>query len=193
MIVLIGGAPGVGKSMVAYQLARELGLLRLIDLDVLRDILRIQCREKDDPILFCNALNAWELHGPFSESTVQAGFQAHVRPLVGATFRLVDSYLNTGKSAIFHGVGLLPSQMARYRQRGVLAVIVAASDEASYREGFIEKHRTRTGLMPAQVRIDAGWILHRQIVAEARDCGLQIIAESTPAQAVAQVMRRLRS
>ena len=40
MIVLIGGAPGVGKSMVAYQLARELGLLRLIDLDVLRDNLR---------------------------------------------------------------------------------------------------------------------------------------------------------
>lgn len=193
MIVLIGGAPGVGKSIVAYQLARELALLRLIDLDVLRDLLRIQSREKDDPILFCNALNAWELHGPFSEATVQAGFHAHVRPLVGATFRLIDSYLNTGKSAIFHGVGLLPSQMARYHQRGVHQVVIAARDEASYRERFVEKHRMRTGLLPTQVRIDAGWILHRQIVSEAEACGLQVIAEDSPAQAVALLMRRISS
>ncbi|MDR0966160.1 MAG: AAA family ATPase [Myxococcales bacterium] len=193
MIVLIGGAPGVGKSAVAYQLARELALLRLIDLDVLRDMLRIQSREKDDPILFCNALNAWELHGPFGEKSVHEGFHAHMRPIVGAAFSLIDSYLSAGKSAIFHGVGLLPSQMARYQRRNVHQVVVATVDEESYRTRLIEKYRMRTGMDPLKVRIDAGWMLHRQIVAEAEACGLLVIAESAPAQAVAKLMHRIRS
>ncbi|MFN7131314.1 MAG: AAA family ATPase, partial [Myxococcales bacterium] len=113
MLLLIGGAPGVGKSSVAMEISRELGMTRHIDLDVIRDVLRIQSREQDDPMLFRNALNAYELHGALNPPNVIAGFQAHVRPLTGAAARLVDSYLSTGKSAIFHGVPLLPAQFAR--------------------------------------------------------------------------------
>ena len=96
MLLLIGGAPGIGKSSVALEIARELGTMRLVDLDVLRDVLRIQSREQDDPMLFRNALNAWELHGPLSTATVVAGFEANVRPLAGAATRLIESYLSTG-------------------------------------------------------------------------------------------------
>lgn len=193
MIVLIGGAPGVGKSIVAYQLARELALLRLIDLDILRDVLRMQSREKDDPILFRNALNAWELHGDFCPKTVLDGFEAHIRPLTGVAFRLVDSYLSTGKSAIFHGAALVPGQMARYHQRGVLSVVLAARSEAAYRDRFIDKHRMRTGRDPADVRIQAGWILHQKIVADAEASGLQVVDAESPADAVAALMRRISS
>ena len=193
MIILVGGAPGVGKSIVAYQLARELALLRLIDLDILRDVLRMQSREKDDPILFRNALNAWELHGDFSPKTVLDGFDAHIRPLTGIAFRLVDSYLSTGKSAIFHGAALVPGRMARYHQRGVLSVVLAARSEAAYRNRFIDKHRMRTGRDPAEVRIKAGWILHQNIVAEAEACGLQVVDAESPADAVNALMRRISS
>ena len=184
MIVLIGGAPGVGKSVVASALARHLDILRLIDLDILRDILRLQSREREDPVLFMNALNAWELHGSFSEKMVMDGFHAHIRQQLGLTFRLIDSYLASGKSAILHGTALLPSQTARYRNKDVHTFVIACTDEEAYRASFIELHKMRTGSTPRDIRIHAGWILHQNIVREAQDCGAQIIFGGIPPSGV---------
>lgn len=194
MIILVGGAPGVGKSAMAFELARNLGVYRLIDLDILRDMIRLQSREKDDPILFRNALNAWELHGPFSQKTVVDGFYAHTRQQVAVTFRMVDSYLSTGKSAIFHGAALLPSQMARYQKRtDVHAFVVASRDEAAYRASFVETHRMRTGRDPAEIRVEAGWILHQSILKAAKECGMAIVAEDGVKKAVEAMMGRIAS
>lgn len=175
MIILIGGAPGVGKSVIANALSRKMNILRLVDLDTLRDILRLQSREKDDPVLFMNALNAWEIHGDYSERTVMEGFYAHMRQQVGLSFRLVDSYLTTGKDAILHGAALFPSQTVRYRRRDVHAFIIACPDAASYRTSFMELHKMRTGTVPKDIRIQAGWILHQKLVQEAKDCGATIL------------------
>jgi 2-phosphoglycerate kinase len=193
MLLLIGGAPGVGKSTVAHEVARELGLLRLVDLDVVRDLLRIQSREQDDPMLFRNALNAYELHGALNGPTVLAGFQAHVRPMVGAAARLVDSYLSTGKSAVFHGVPLVPNQFARYRTRGVQFVMLAAANEDAYRKRLGERGRVRAGRVPASDRLEAGWLIHQHLVADAQACGVPVIAEETPAKASAALLRRISS
>jgi 2-phosphoglycerate kinase len=193
MLLLIGGAPGIGKSTVAHEVARELGLLRLVDVDVIRDLLRIQSREQDDPMLFRNALNAYELHGALSASTVLAGFQAHVRPLVGATARLVDSYLSTGKSAVIHGVPLIPNQFARYRTRGVQFVLLASRDEESYRKRLGDRGRVRAGRVPADDRLDAGWFIHQNLVADAQACGVPVIAEETAAKAASALLRRISS
>lgn len=193
MLLLIAGAPGVGKSVVAHEVARELGLLRLVDIDVIRDLLRIQSREQDDPMLFRNALNAYELHGPLGAPTVVAGFQAHVRPLAGAAARMIDSYLVTGKSAIFHGVPLIPSHFSRYRSRGAQLVLLAAASEEDYRKRLADRGRVRAGRAPAKDRLDAGWVIHQHLVADATACGVPVIAEETPAQAVQAVLKRISS
>ncbi|MGI5864677.1 MAG: AAA family ATPase [Myxococcales bacterium] len=193
MLLLIGGAPGVGKSTVAQRVAHELGMLRLVDLDVIRDLLRIQSREQDDPMMFRNALNAWDLHGPMSQPTVVAGFQAHIRPLVGAASRLLDNYLRTSKSAIFHGVPLVPSHFARYRNLGVHLVLLAARNEEEYRARLSERGRLRAGRAPAKDRLDAGWILHQHLVADAAACGVPIISEESEAQSASALLRRIGS
>ena len=193
MLLLIAGAPGVGKSVVAHEVARELGMLRLVDLDVLRDLLRIQSREQDDPMLFRNALNAYELHGPMTSSTVVAGFEAHIRPLAGAAARMIDSYLVTGKSAIFHGVPLMPSQFSRYRARGAQIILLAAPNEAEYRKRLSDRGRVRAGRVPARERLDAGWYIHQHLVADASSCGVAVIAEETPAKTVIAVLKRISS
>ncbi len=193
MLLLIGGAPGVGKSTVAHEIGRELGLLRLVDVDVVRDLLRIQSREQDDPMLFRNALNAYELHGALNPATVLAGFQTHVRPMVGATSRLVDSYLSTGKSAVVHGVPLIPNQFARYRTRGVQFVMLAAQSEDHYRKRLGDRGRVRAGRVPANDRLDAGWQVHQYLVSDANACGIPVIAEDSPAKMVAAVLRRISS
>jgi len=193
MLLLIGGAPGIGKSAVAHQVAHELGLLRLVDLDVIRDLLRIQSREQDDPMMFRNALNAWELHGPISPATVVAGFQAHIRPLEGASSRLLDNYLRTSKSAIFHGVPLVPSHCARYRNLGAHLVLLAARNEEEYRARLSERGRLRAGRAPAKERLDAGWLLHQHLVADAAACGVPVISEETESQNVSALLKRISS
>lgn len=193
MLLLIGGAPGVGKSTVALEISRELGLLRHIDLDVVRDLLRIQSREQDDPMLFRNALNAWELHGPLSPKTAIEGFQAHIRPLAGAASRLVDSYLSTGKAAIFHGVPLLPGQFARYRSRGVHLVLLAAPSEEAYKQRLADRQRFRAGKAAGEDRLTAGWYIHQHLHAEAIAHNVPVIIEESPEKAAAQVLRQFRS
>jgi len=193
MLLLIAGAPGVGKSVVAHEVARELGLWRLVDVDIIRDLLRIQSREQDDPMLFRNALNAYEMHGALNAATAVAGFEAHVRPLAGAAARMIDSYLVTGKSAIFHGVPLVPSQFARYRSRGAQVILLAAPDEESYRKRLADRGRVRAGRAPAKDRLDAGWIIHQHLVSDASACGVAIIAEETPAKSVQAVLKRISS
>ncbi len=193
MLLLIGGAPGVGKSTVAMEVGRELGLNRHIDLDVIRDVLRIQSREQDDPMLFRNALNAWELHGPLSPATAIDGFQANVRPLAGAASRLIDSYLSTGKGAIFHGVPLTPAQFGRYRTRGVHFVLLGAPDEDTYKARLAERQRIRAGKAHAEDRLTAGWYIHQHLHAEAIANNVPVIIEETPEKAAAAVLRRFRS
>jgi 2-phosphoglycerate kinase len=193
MLLLIGGAPGIGKSTVAAEIARELGLARLIDLDVVRDILRIQSREQDDPMLFRNALNAYELHGPFTPATVLAGFHAHVRPIASAATRLLESYLSTGKSAIFHGVPLLPVQLARYRTRGVQMAVLGARDEETYRNRLGDRGRVRAGRAPALDRLDAGWIVHQHLAADAAAHSVPFVSEATAFEAAAALLRKIQS
>jgi 2-phosphoglycerate kinase len=193
MLLLIGGAPAVGKSTVAQEIARDLRLLRLVDFDVVRDVMRIQSREQDDPALFRNALNAYELHGEFSPSNVIAGFQSHVRPLAGAASRLLESYLGTNKSAVFHGVPLVPSQFARYRARGVHFALLAAPSEDTYRRRLAERGRARAGREPSAARLDAGWLIHQHLVSDALENGVPVIAEDEAGEAAAMVLRRIRS
>lgn len=193
MLLLIAGAPGVGKSVVAHEVARELGLLRLVDVDVIRDLLRIQSREQDDPMLFRNALNAYEMHGALNAATVVAGFQAHVRPLAGAAARMIDSYLVTGKGAIFHGVPLVPSQFSRYRSRGAQIILLAAGSEEDYRKRLSDRGRVRAGRPPAKDRLDAGWLIHQHLLSDASACGVAVVAEDTPAKAVQAVLKRISS
>ena len=193
MLLLVAGAPGVGKSVVAHEVARELGMLRLVDIDVIRDLLRIQSREQDDPMLFRNALNAYELHGAMTADSVVAGFQAHIRPLAGATARMIDSYLITGKSAIFHGVPLVPTQFQRYRARGAQIILLAAPSEDEYRKRLSDRGRVRAGRVPARERLDAGWFIHQHLVSDASSCGVAVIAEGTVAQTVTAVLKRISS
>lgn len=193
MLLLIGGAPGVGKSTVAHEVARELGLLRLVDVDVVRDMLRIQSREQDDPMLFRNALNAFELHGSLSPATAISGFQAHIRPQVGAASRLLDSYLSTGKGAVFHGVPLVPGLFARYRSRGVQFFLLAAGREETYRKRLGDRGRERAGHSPAADRLDAGWLIHQHLVSDAHSCGVPVIAEDSPARTAQALLKRISS
>jgi 2-phosphoglycerate kinase len=164
-----------------------------VDVDVIRDLLRIQSREQDDPMLFRNALNAYDLHGPLSPITALTGFQAHVRPLAGAAARMIESYLSTRKSAIIHGVPIVPSQFVRFRSRGVQLALLAAPSEEVFRKRLADRGRARAGQIPSTDRLEAGWTIHQFLVSDAEACGVPVIQEETVIKAVSTLLHRISS
>ncbi|MGH2769233.1 MAG: ATP cone domain-containing protein, partial [Actinomycetota bacterium] len=58
LVILLGGATGVGKSTVATQLATRLGITRVISTDAIREVLRAAFSEEVMPVLYVSSFNA---------------------------------------------------------------------------------------------------------------------------------------
>src|ERR1051325_1560985 len=61
LIILIGGATGVGKSTVATQLAGRLGITRVIPTDAIREVMRSMFSEELMPTLHTSSFDAAHL------------------------------------------------------------------------------------------------------------------------------------
>ena len=95
LIILIGGASGVGTSSMAFELASRLGLKNLISTDMIREVMRKIVSQKLSPVIHKSSFNAYEsirtpLLGP---DPVVEGFISHVDVVN------VDSFYNTATSS----------------------------------------------------------------------------------------------
>src|SRR5438105_4303755 len=58
LVVLIGGATGVGKSTIATQLAARLGIVRVVATDAVREVMRAMLTSKLMPTLYTSSFDA---------------------------------------------------------------------------------------------------------------------------------------
>src|SRR5207245_729003 len=58
IIVLIGGATGVGKSTIATQLAARLGIVRVVATDAIREVMRAMFSPELMPTLYTSSFQA---------------------------------------------------------------------------------------------------------------------------------------
>ncbi len=60
IVVLIGGAPGTGKSALATEIAQRLEIGRIQSSDLLREVMRMMVPERLVPVLHKSSYDAWE-------------------------------------------------------------------------------------------------------------------------------------
>ena len=60
LLLLIGGAPGCGKSTVATEMASRLDIFRTQSTDMLREVMRVMIPERLLPILHRSSFDAWQ-------------------------------------------------------------------------------------------------------------------------------------
>ena len=60
LVILIGGATGVGKSTIATQLAARLGIVRIVATDAIREVMRAMLSEELMPTLHVSSFQADE-------------------------------------------------------------------------------------------------------------------------------------
>lgn len=60
IVVLLGGAPGTGKSALATEIAQRLEIVRIQSSDLLREVMRMMIPEQLVPVLHKSSYDAWK-------------------------------------------------------------------------------------------------------------------------------------
>jgi 2-phosphoglycerate kinase len=151
VIVLIGGAPGVGKSTIASELGYRLGIPRMVSTDAVRQALRSLISPELSPLLHESSYTAWraELLGAERVDArpepvrVIRGFRAQIQQLATALTAIIERSLQENMSIVMEGIHLVPGLSPRTPFEGALVVelMLMVEDEASHRDHFSLRER----------------------------------------------------
>jgi 2-phosphoglycerate kinase len=135
LVVLIGGATGVGKSTIATQLAARLGIVRVVASDAIREVMRALFSKELMPTLHSSSFEADTAlrEPPLRESErVVVGFREQTAAVSVGIEAMLDRAAMEGTNLIVEGAHIVPGFVDLDSRRDrILAVpvIIAVEDE----------------------------------------------------------------
>jgi 2-phosphoglycerate kinase len=148
LIVLIGGATGVGKSTVATTVASRLGIVRIVSTDAIREVMRGILTEQMMPSLhtssFGGASAMREL--PSGVDPVIAGFRQQVHAVSVGVTQIIRRAVLEGTDLIIEGVHLVPGycDMPTRDQAIVAPMMITVDDVHIHQSHFVARaHEAR--------------------------------------------------
>jgi 2-phosphoglycerate kinase len=142
LVVLIGGATGVGKSTIATQIAARLGIVRVIPSDSVREVMRGLFSRELMPTLYTSSFDADSaLREPPTRAVDRTivGFREQTAAVAVGLRALIERSAVEGTSLIIEGAHVVPGflDLVEFTER-VLAVpvIVTVEDEELHRSHF---------------------------------------------------------
>lgn len=151
LVILLGGATGVGKSTVATLLAARLGITRVISTDAIREVLRAAVSRDLLPMLHVSSFNAdTVLEVPLAEASASVimGFQEQVQLVSVGVKALIARAIEEGTDIIVEGAHLVPGFMQGWEEEFSEAVVVPIVMSV----GAEELHRSHFEVRAAEVR-----------------------------------------
>jgi 2-phosphoglycerate kinase len=142
LVLLIGGATGVGKSTIATQIAVRLGIVRVVATDAIREVMRALFTSDLMPTLYTSSFeadSALREPPPRPADRVIVGFREQTAAVSVGIHALIERAAVEGTSVVIEGAHVVPGflNLRPYEQR-VLAVpvIVSVDDEDLHRGHF---------------------------------------------------------
>lgn len=142
LVILVGGATGVGKSTIATMLANRLGITRVIPTDAIREVMRSMITETLMPALHTSSFDAAEVVTtplPRSADPVIMGFREQVSAVAVGVQALIRRAVEEGSPMIVEGAHLVPGFIdtsAFARNAVVVPIVVSVDDEELHRSHF---------------------------------------------------------
>ena len=141
IVVLLGGATGVGTSTLAADVARRLNIQSVIGTDAIREVLRHAISPDLLPWLHKSSyeITPEDMRVPVAdEESVLFGYRAQASQVSVGVEAIVDRGLKEGTNLIVEGVHLAPEIILnRYRDHpNVCSLVVYLSDETIHRARF---------------------------------------------------------
>lgn len=141
VVVLIGGATGVGTSTLAADIARRLNIQSVIGTDSVREILRQAISPALLPMLHKSSymVSRGDIRVPVDEEDlVLYGYRAQASQVSVGVQALVERGLKEGTNMVIEGVHLAPEIILdKYRNHpNVCSLVVYLSDPGAHKDRF---------------------------------------------------------
>ena len=145
LVLLIGGATGVGKSTIATQLAARLGIVRVIPTDAIREVMRGLFSEELMATLYTSSFEADQAlrePPPPPADKVIVGFREQTAAVSVGVKSLIERTAVEGTSAIIEGAHVVPGFVETARFEGtvlIVPLVVTVDDEELHRSHFVAR------------------------------------------------------
>ena len=142
VVILIGGATGVGKSTMATQLAARLGIVRVVATDAIREVMRAMLSPELMPTLHVSSFQADQAMREPPTSRTDAlvmGFREQTAAVSVGINALIERAATEGTSIVIEGAHVVPGffDTEAYGNR-IVAVpfVIGVDDEERHRSHF---------------------------------------------------------
>jgi 2-phosphoglycerate kinase len=194
LVVLIGGAVGVGKSTIATHLAHRLGIVRVVQTDgSIREVMRAMLSAELMPSLHVSSFQTDRaVREPTRRSdALVSGFREQTQAVSVGIEAMIKRSVTEGTSIVIEGVHVVPGffDVDPYRDQIVaVPVILEVDDEARHLNHFAVRE---TGVRPAErYAANFGNIrkLQRYIKSQALSHGVPIVPNHSFDQAISAIL-----
>ncbi|AMK14969.1 2-phosphoglycerate kinase [Methanobrevibacter olleyae] len=144
LIILIGGASGVGTSSISYEVSRRLGIKSMISTDMIREVMRKIVSKELSPVIHESSFSSqkgFRVAPPPEFDYVLAGFKDHVGTVSVGIEAVIERALTEGISIIIEGVHLVPGFIRKdlMDKDNVLMFTLTLKDEEMHKSRFYSR------------------------------------------------------
>ena len=155
VVILIGGATGVGKSTLATQLASRLGIVRIISTDSIRQVMRTFFSRALMPEIHYSSFDAGKairIPVRMNLDPHLVGFAEQVEMVTVGVAAIVERAVKEGTSLIVEGVHFVPGYfpLTGKERAVVLPMVVAVREPELHRSHFLVRERETLSRRPVQ-------------------------------------------
>lgn len=146
-VILIGSASGIGKSTIASELAKTLGIKHLIETDFIREIVRGIIGPEFAPALHKSSFDAYvtirdkDRYQGDDKSLISAGFEEHASFVIPAIEKVIRRAVDDFDDIVLEGVHLVPGlvNIEKFENDASIHFFVLTSDEEVHKERFVKR------------------------------------------------------
>ena len=198
VILLLGGAAGVGKTSLALEVAHRLGIGRVLSTDSIRQIMRLMLSSDLVPAIHGSSYDAYKHFPPgaLGSDPLLEGFRAQAATVAVGVRASIERAIDENASTVIDGVALFPGalDLAMYNERAdVIFLVVAALDRDSWAARFSARE-AGGAQRPAHEylsNLDAILRIQDQFLEAAERHGIPIVVNDRFERAVMLVIRHL--
>ena len=202
LILLIGGAPGCGKSTISTEVAHRLGIVRTQSTDMLREVMRMMIPRRLLPILYTSSFNAWKQLPTQNadeideEHKIAAGYRSQMELLSVPCEAVIQRALRERVSLILEGVHVHPSLIERLENTGdaiVVPIMLAVLKQDMLRKRLTGRGKSvpDRGSKRYLENFEQIWMLQSTLLSDADLNSVPIIANDEKEKASVQIMRTI--
>jgi 2-phosphoglycerate kinase len=199
IVLLIGGATGVGKSTIATILATRLNITRVASSDAIREVMRATVSDKLIRPIRGSSYNAYQnlTVPPVGVHPVILGFREQVMAVIVGVEAIIKRNIEEKNDIIIEGAHVVPGYMEleRYNSKAIIQeIVISVPDVQVHKEHFSKRTTETQGSRPMEKYIkhlDKIHMIQEYIEELAKERSVPIIENYSLDNTVSEVLQIL--